>query len=406
MRDSLNEGDRSSTGNKWHRLASNLVVLELAAAMVLLVSAGLLGESFYRLLHAELGFEPDHLATLGVNASGNGNPSPQQAIALERQVLGSIGSLPGVVSVGSGHLPVSDNRPVTWIRLVGRPFNGEHNEVGYRVVSSSYFSTIEARLLSGRYFSEDEDPSRPKVIIINQALARQYFPDENPIGKKIGNYDLSLIREVVGVVENIREGALDERIWPAVYLPFNQAPMNGFDLVVRTAQDPKFMLPTLVTAVHRVNPELVTMDEATMNEVIGDSESTWLHHSAAWLSGSFASFAFVLGIIGVYAVIAYSVGRRTREIGVRIALGAQQDDVLAMILKQGLKLAALGTGTGLLLSLVLTRFLGSLLYGIRATDPLTFATMVAALFVVVSLASYIPARRAAKVDPMVALRYE
>ena len=402
----LSEGSRSSSGLEWRRLGSNFVVLELAVATVLLISAGTLGRSLYCLLRVQLGFQPDHLATLTVLAPENLHPSPQQEIALEREVFGRVARLPGVVSVGSGHIPVGDNRPVTWIRLVSRPFYGEHNEVGYRVVSSSFFSTIGARLLHGRYFSEDEDASKPKVVIVNQALAARYFPGEDPIGKKIGNYDLSSVREIIGVVQNIREGALDEEIWPAVYLPFNQAPMSGFDLIVRTAQDPESMLLTLVSSVHRLNPELVTFDEATMDQVINDSESTWLHHSAAWLSGSFAAFAFFLGIIGVYAVIAYSVIRRTHEIGVRMALGAERADVVRMILAQGFVLAITGVGIGCVLSFALAGLLKGLLYGVQANDPLTIALIVAPLIGAAVLASYLPARRAAKVDPMVALRYE
>ena len=218
IRVGLTEGSRGSAGNTWRRLGSKLVVVELATAMVLLVGASLLGKSFYRLLHVNIGLQPDHLATLEIQAPDASYAKDEQAIALERQVLGRIASLPGVKSVGiSTQLPVSYNGNTTWIRFLDRPYHGEHNEVNERDVSSEYFKTLQAKLLRVRYFSDAEDGSKPRVVIINQALARQYFPGVDPIGRKIGDTDLSpkSIAQIVGIVDDIREGSLDSEIWPA-----------------------------------------------------------------------------------------------------------------------------------------------------------------------------------------------
>src|SRR6185437_736494 len=196
-------------------------------AVVLLVGAGLLGKSFYRLLQVDLGLQPDHLATIEVAAPKANYPKDEQVVTLARQVVSRLSNLPGVKSVGiSSLLPVGGNGNTDWIRFVGRPYNGEHNEVNQRDVSSGYFTTLGATLLRGRYFTDAEDASKPRVVVINQALARQYFPGENPIGKQFGDTALSpkSIKQIIGVVDDIKEGSLDSKIWPAVYYPFNQSP--------------------------------------------------------------------------------------------------------------------------------------------------------------------------------------
>ncbi|MGH9454957.1 MAG: ADOP family duplicated permease, partial [Terriglobia bacterium] len=242
VREGLAEGGRTSAGTLWRRFGSNLVVVELAIAVVLLVGAGLLGKSFYRLLHVDLGFQPDHLAMLWVAAPEVSYGKDEQAVRLGRQVVSRIASLPGVESVGlSSRPPLSGNGNTDWIRFVGRPYHGEHNEVPFREVSSGYFKTLQAKLLRGRYFTDAEDESKPRVAIINQALARKYFSGEDPIGQRIGDDDLSpkSIKEIIGVVDDVREGSLDSEIWPAEYIPFNQSSNTYFGLVVRTSQAPQ-----------------------------------------------------------------------------------------------------------------------------------------------------------------------
>ncbi len=409
LREGLTEGGRGYAGTLWRRFGSNLVVVELAIAVVLLVSAGLLGKSFYRLLHVDIGFQPDHLATVAVALPEVTYAKDEQVVAVGRQIVSRVASLPGVESVAlTSVLPVSFNGNTTWIRVVGHPFNGEHNEVNQRDVSPALFTSLRARLLRGRYFTDAEDASKPQVVIINQALARNYFRGEDPIGKKIGDTDLApkSLKEIIGVVEDVKDGSLDSEIWPAVYYPFNQSPDTDFFLVVRTSQSEKALLPTLVAAVHEVDPGIGTLDESTMTGRINNSPTAYLHRSSAWLVGGFAALALLLGVVGLYGVIAYSVTQRTREIGVRMALGAQRSSVHQLIMKEAGWLAGLGIASGIACSIGAASLMRGLLFGVQAWDAATLAAVSAVLAIAALIASYVPARRAAKVDPMVALRYE
>ena len=409
LREGLAEGGRGSAGTLWRRFGANLVVVELAIAVVLLVSAGLLGKSLNRLLHVDVGFQTDHLATVSLELSDATYGKDEQVIAAERKIISRVSGLPGVESVGiTSVLPVSFNGNTTWIRIVGRPYNGEHNEVNQRDVSSELFTTLHAKLLRGRYFTDVEDGSKPKVVLINQALARKYFPGEEPIGKKLGDTDLSpkSITEIIGIVEDVKDGSLDSEIWPAVYYPFNQNSDTFFSLVARTSQDEKSLLTSLVGAVHEIDPGIGTRDIATMADRINDSPTAYMHRSSAWLVGGFAVLALALGVVGLYGVIAYSVTQRTREIGVRMALGAQRGSVYQLIMKEAGWLAGLGISVGLLCAVGAASLMRGLLFGVQSWDVATLAAVSVVLAIAALLASYIPARRAAKVDPMVALRYE
>lgn len=409
IRDGLAESSRGYAGTLWRRFGANLVVVELAVAVVLLVGAGLLGKSLYYLLHVETGFQSDHLATMSVALSQNTYEKEKQQVAVGRQIVTRIASLPGVQSVGiTNVLPVSFNGNTTWIRIVGKPYNGEHNEVNQRDVSSAFFTTIRAKLLRGRFFTDAEDASKPRVVIINQTLANKYFPGEDPIGQKIGENDLSptSICEIIGVVDDVRDGSLDSAVWPAVYYPINQSPDTYFSVVARTSQDEASLLPTMVAAVHEIDPGIGTLDEATMTSRINNSPSAYVHRSSAWLVGGFASLALLLGVVGLYGVIAYSVGRRTREIGVRMALGAQRGSVYQLIMREAAWLTGVGIACGLACAVGAATSIRGLLFGVQSWDVATLAAVAAVLTISALLASYIPARRAAKVDPMVALRYE
>jgi predicted permease len=409
IRDGLAEGGRGSAGTLWRRFGANLVVVELAVAVVLLVSAGLLSKSFYRLLHVEIGFQPDHLDSVTVALSDTAFAKDEQQVVMGRRIVDRVSSLPGVQSAAlTSVLPISFNGNTTWIRIVGKPYNGEHNEVNERDVSSDFFSTIRAKLLRGRYFTDAEDATKPHVMIINRALADKYFPGEDPIGQRVGNTDLSpqSIYEVIGVVENVRDGSLDSDIWPAVYYPFNQSPDTYFNLVVRTSQAEQSLLPTIVAAVRGISPALTTEKETTFTAKINNSPSAYLHRSSAWLVGGFAVMALFLGVVGLYGVIAYSVGRRTREIGVRMALGAQRAAVYQLIMREAAWLVGTGIGMGLLCAIGAATLIRGLLFGVRSWDADTLFAVAVVLSVFALLATYIPARRAAQVDPMVALRYE
>jgi macrolide transport system ATP-binding/permease protein len=407
-REGLAEGSRGSAGNTWRRLGSKLVVLELATAMVLLVGAGLLGRSLYRLLHVDIGLRPDRLITMFVAAPDSSYGKDVQAIALERQVVSRIESLPGVKSVGiSSDLPVNGWGDTTWLRVLGRPWHGEHNEMPERDVSSGYFTTLGATLLRGRYFNEAEDASKPHVAIINQAFVRQYFPGEDPLGKQLSFLsDPPKPIEIVGIVEDIKEGPLDTTNRPVLYIPFNQTAGSYFNVVVRTLQSGPSLLPTVAAAIHRIDPGIVTGGEATMSARINDSQSAYLHRSSAWLVGGFAALALLLGVVGLYGVVAYSVSQRTREIGVRMALGAQRGSVYRLILKEAGWLTAVGIVIGLVCAVAAATLMRGLLFGVRSWDVPTLAAVAAALGVAALLASYIPARRAASISPVEALRAE
>ena len=409
IREGLAEGGRGYAGTLWRRFGANLVVVELAVAVVLLVSAGLLGKSLYRLLHVEVGFQPDHLATVEVELSQADYPKDPQQSQAAQKMLDRLSTLPGVQSVGlTSVLPVSFNGNTSWIRVAGHPYNGEHNEVNQRDVSFAFFSTIRARLFEGRFFTEFDNASRPRVVIINQTLAKKYFPGEDPIGKKIGNTRLSpdSLREVVGVVEDIRDGSLDAEIWPAVYYPFPQSPDTDFNIIVRTSQSEASLLPAMVAAIHEVDPGIGTMNEMTIANKINQSPSAYIHRSSAWLVGGFAFVALLLGVVGLYGVIAYSVGRRTREIGVRMALGAQRKSVYQLILREAAWLIGIGIVAGLFCAVGAATLIRGLLFGVRSWDAATLAAVACVLAIFALLASYIPARRASQVDPMEALRYE
>jgi macrolide transport system ATP-binding/permease protein len=409
LRSGLAEGGRGYAGTLWRRFGANLVVVELAVAVVLLVCAGLLGKSLYRLLHVEVGFQPDHLATTTVALSETTYEKEPQQVAVSRKVVERVKSLPGVQSVGlTTVLPVSFNGNTTWIRIVGHPYNGEHNEVNEREVSADFFPTIKARLLSGRYFTDAEDSTKPRVCLINQALARKYFPNEDPIGKKIGDTDLKpdRIYEVVGIVEDVKDGSLDSEIWPAIYYNFNQSPDTYFSLVVRTSQSEASMLPSVVAAVREVDPGIGTLDVMTMADKIDNSPTAYMHRSAAWLVGGFAALALVLGVVGLYGVIAYSVSRRTREIGVRMALGAQRGSVYQLILTEAAWLTGIGIAAGLACAVGAATLMRGLLFGVSSWDAATLAAVAVLLATSSLLATYIPAHRAAQVNPSEALRYE
>jgi macrolide transport system ATP-binding/permease protein len=408
-REGLAEGGRGSVGKAWRSLGANLVIIELATAVVLLSGAGLLAKSFYHLLHVDIGFNPDHLAMVNVQAPDAKYGNEPAALALNKEVIARVASLPGVTAVGlSSDPPLTCNCNTTSFRVFGHPWNGEHSDAPERDVSPGYFRTLRARMLSGRSYSEDEDNSKPPAVIINKTLARQFFPGEDPIGKKIGDNDLSpkSLREIVGVVDDIREGQLDSDIRPAIYYPMYQGPDDSFTLVVRTSLPAEQMLPTLSAVIHKVDPGIGVSNETTMDGQIDNSQTAYLHRSSAWLVGGFAALALLLGVVGLYGVIAYSVSQRTREIGVRMALGASRSSVYSLILKEAGLLIAVGVIVGLAASVGAARLMDKLLFGVRAWDAGTLIGVAVMLAVCAMLASYIPARRAASVNPSEALRAE
>jgi predicted permease len=409
LRRGLAEASRGSSGTAWRRLGSKLVVVELAMAVVLLSSAGLFGKSLHRLLHVPLGIRPDHLVTIDVSAPDAGYGKPAQAQALADLVSQRAETLPGVTSVGvvENGAPVSGNGNTNWIRILGRPWHGEHYDVAHRYVSTGYFATIGASLVRGRQFQESDAPSRPHVAIVNQAFVKRQFPREDPLGKQVTYVSLNQPPlEIVGVVEDIREGPLDVPIPPVLYTPFKQEPDDFFTLVVRTTESEGALVPALAALIRQIDPGIVTMRGATMNARIHDSQSAYLHRSLVWLVGGFAVMALVVGLIGLYGVIAYSVSQRGREIGIRMALGAEPRSVRRLIFREGARLALLGIVIGLAGTVAAAQAMPGLLFGVRSWDVETLAPVAGILALAALAATFLPARRAAAVNPVEALRAE
>jgi macrolide transport system ATP-binding/permease protein len=383
------------------------MVVELATAMVLLVGAGLLGKSFYRLLHVDIGLQPDHIAMLRVESQPEKYKKVEQQTSLASEVVARIAALPGVQQVGlTTKLPIEDADRTTSFRIVGRPFHGEHNEVAIRMVTAGYMATLKTTLRSGRYFNEDEDASKPKVIIVNEALAKQYFPGEDPVGKQMSLDDGKTGILVVGVINDIQEGQLDAKPRGAMYLPFYQGPNTGFVVLARTAQDERAMLPAIASTLQSIDAGMAIFQPMTMEEKIHDAPVTYLHRSSAWLVGGFAGMALLLGVVGLYGVIAYSVSQRTREIGVRMALGAERGSVYSMVLREAAQLIAVGLVAGLAASVGAAMGLRKLLFGVTAWDAQTLLCVALVLACAALVASFLPARRAAMVSPADALRAE
>jgi predicted permease len=409
VRDGLADGDRGAASPLWRRVGANLVVVELAVAVVLLSGAGLLGKSLFRLLHVPIGFDPNHLITANVMIPGALYSSDAQLLSLYREIEQRASSLPGVQSVGATSLlPVQCDCALDRIEFQGHPDSGQRNDVDERHVSAGYLPALKARLVRGRFFTDNEDSSRPGVVVINETLARMYLPGQDPIGQKIADDEggQPTVWEIVGVVADVREGPLDGPLAPAEYFPMTQTHDLSLNLVVRTSQEPAAMFPALVGALHGVDRNLAISNEATMDQMIGDTQAALLHRFAAWLVGGFAAVALVLGVVGLYGVIAYSVNLRTREIGVRMALGAKRNAVYGLVMRQAGWLTIAGLAIGLASSLGTSLLIRKLLFGLQAWDAMTLGGIAVLLGLASTAASFLPARRAASVNPVEALRAE
>jgi macrolide transport system ATP-binding/permease protein len=406
----LSEGGRGSADRSWRRIGSSLVVTELAITVVMMASAGLLAKSFYRLLHEDIGLTADHLAV--VHLSLEEDIKDTELLAFEREVLSRITSLPGVKSAGvSENLAVEGGEAFkarfSHYCVFGRYCAGAGEEAVSQIAGAGYFETLEARLIRGRYFTEADDAAMPKVALINRTMANSDFPGEDPVGKRIvDQYDKEHPLEVIGVVDDLKDGPLDMKPTPAVYIPFKQFPIRDFYVTVRTSNSERAMLHAIGNAVRPIHAGLIVDGEDTMMERINTSQSAYLHRSAAAIVAGFATLALLLGTVGLYGVVAYSVSRRTREIGVRMALGAQRSSVYRLILREAFRLALAGLAGGLLVSIAVAGLLRSMLFGVSAWDMSTLLAVAGVLVVSALLASFIPARRAASIHPTQALRAE
>jgi macrolide transport system ATP-binding/permease protein len=399
--------DRGSASAAWRRVGTKLVVLEIVTAMILLVGGGLLGKSLYRLLHVDIGLQPDHLATIAVSLPASTYATDEQQVVVVDELLRRVAALPGVESAAvTGRPPLQPGNTV-WIRIAGRPYNGEHNEVFYREISPAYLSTLKARLARGRYFTAQDDASRPRVVMINQALARRYFANDDAIGRQLFYHSMSSsAMEVVGIVDDVKEGVLDASTPATMYVPFAQEPSSGFAIVARTSQEEQTVLPALAVAVRETNPGISTFAPRTMNDLVTQSQPVYLRRSSAALVGAFAVLAWLLGVVGLYGTVAYSVSQRTREIGIRLALGAQASVVRRLIVGEAAVLTAVGLAIGAAGAIAVATWMRGLLFAVSSWDASTIAAAAAVLGASAIAASHIPARRAARVDPNVALRAE
>ena len=415
LRETLNEGSRGSTsGLGQHRLRGVLVATEIAFAMMLLIGSGLLLRSFSRLQEVSPGFRPDHLLVADLPLSQNAYAKPEQRFQFFDRVIDRASALPGVRSVGAASfLPVSGGGGLINFNIEGRPPKTPHDYLaaGYRTITPQYMETLNVPLLQGRNIATGDTEKASAVVVINATMARTYFPGENPLGKRmqIGatpDKDVPYM-EIVGVVGDVHQG-LDSDPKAEMYLPYKQAdallPVFQLSIVLRTAGEPHAQAAALRSALGEIDPNQPLVKIRTMDENMAASVTE--PRFRTWLIGIFAGLALVLAAVGIYGVMSYSVTQRTNEIGIRVTLGAQANDVFRIVVGEGMRLALLGVAVGVVAALISTRVLKTFLYGISVVDPVTFVATALLLTMVAVAASYFPARRATRVDPMVALRHE
>jgi putative ABC transport system permease protein len=412
LTEALKEGDRGSASTR-QRLRSVLVVSEVALTLTLLVGAGLLIQSFRRVLQVDPGFKPQNLLTMQVSVN---NPDGHQIATFFQQLQENVRKLPGVKSVAvSNGLPLGvANNPI--FIIIGRPLPEKGKEPGATryTVSPDYFQTMGIDLIRGRLFNAQDRPDTPSVVIIDEALVQQHFQNEDPIGKRLAQSTSGEpSHEIVGVVRHVEHNNLDAQAQrrPQLYFNFNQIPPDRLpgstrriNVLTRTDIEPSSLTASVRAEIAALNKDQAVFNVRTMEEIV--SQNVAPRRFSMLLLTVFAVVALLLASIGIYGMLSYAVAQRTREIGLRMTLGAQRGDVLRLVIGHGMKLALVGVVLGLIASLALTRTMKNLLFGVSATDPLTFVGIAFLLAVVALVACWVPARRATKVDPMIALRYE
>jgi putative ABC transport system permease protein len=411
LNDTLKEGGRSSAeGSGGRRVRSALAISEIALSLVLLVGASLLARSFLRLQHVDPGFRPDHVLTVRLSLPKTKYKGDEQLSAFYEQLLSRVVQQSGVESAAvTNNLPIGEvnDLPQLYFRIYGRVRvpTAQLPDAEARVVSPDYFRALQIPLRRGRLFDSHDAKGAPEVAVISETLARRYFPNEDPIGKRITLHTvLEKWSTIVGVVGDVKGGALTAEPYPQIYGSYLQSPSRSMTLVVRTTGDPLAISGSLGGQVRALDSEQPLYNVRSLEQVLSSSIARPRFNML--LITILAGVALLLAAIGIYGVISYSVVQRTHEIGVRIALGATYGDVIRLVVRQGIFLAAAGLGIGSLTAIAVTRAMATLLYGISATDPATFLGVAIVLGGIAFVASYIPARRATKVDPMIALRHE
>jgi putative ABC transport system permease protein len=410
LNDTLKEAGRDSgAGMRGKGLRSALVIAEVAVSFILLIGAGLLINSFMHLRNLDPGFRADHVLALNVDLSEVKYPDTPRRVTFFDAVLRRVRELPGVQSVAAaGNLPFTYNGDSMSIAVEGipDPAPDQWPDVVYRTIGPGYFTTMGIPLVRGRDFNDQDTLDTALGVIISEKTANHYWPNQDPIGKRLkpgASTSQSPWRTVIGVVKDVRQNDFIAEPKMQMYFSFRQVQsLVANALVLRTSIDPLSLATPVRNAIWSVDKDQPVANIASMEEIVAGAVAR--QRFSMLLLGTFAGLALVLAAVGLYGVMSYSVAQQTREIGIRIALGARRTDVLAMTVKNGLRLVSVGLVFGLLIAFVLTRVMTSLLFGISATDPVTFATISIVLLAVATLASYFPARRATKVDPMIALR--
>ncbi len=403
--ESLKEGARGSAGSRRRSLRGLLVVGEVAMSLILLAGAGLLLRSFVALLQVDPGFDSTNVISMVVLLPPSRYPDDASRMAFSRSALARLGALSGVQSAGVVNtIPLSNLGDNTSFQVVGHPEPvGGRPIVPYRTVAGSYFDVLRIRLTAGRGFTGQDGSTAPPVAILSEAAARRFFPGEDPLGRQI-QLGQGPPRSVVGIARDVRDAGVDRPVVAEVFYPFEQGPEPIFTLVARTAGDPHDLVPAIRRELAAIDPQQSVFLVRTLPELLTSSLDGRRFH--LWLLAGFAGSALALAAIGLYGVVAYSVAQRTREIGIRVALGAKEGVVLGLLLREGLGLALAGVAIGLIGVLGVTRVLASQLYGVGPLDPPAIGGVVLILLAVAFIATLIPARRATRVDPMVALRAE
>jgi putative ABC transport system permease protein len=409
LSESLKEGGKSAGGMRAQRLRNSLVILEVALALVLLVGAGLLIRSFARLQGVDPGFNAHNLLTMKVSLPGRKYDTDQKRINFFRQAIAQMQSLPGVESVGAvSFLPFAAPHAGTLVEIEGRPAPppGQGLSTGVMVSDMNYFRTMQIPLKRGRLFTDQESTEMRHVVVVNEAFARENFPGEDPLGKRVTIHMKNDNQpcEIVGVVGDSKHMNLDAEVKPMSYWPHPELTYSGMTLVLRTRGESTAVANAARNVIRALDPEQPVADVRAMESLIGTSVARARFNTL--LLTIFAVVALLMAGVGIYGVMAYSVAQRTREIGVRMALGARATDAVWLVVRRGMFLALAGVAIGVAVSFALTRLMKTLLFDVSATDPLTFVGIPLLLALVALLACLIPARRASKVDPMIALRYE
>ena len=418
LQETLKEGGRGMSSGR-HRVQGAFIVAEMAMALVLLAGAGLMIRSLTRLWGVDPGFDPRNVLTVGLTLPQSMmDASPDAIRAAFREFDNKIASIPGVEAVSQtwGSVPMAgDDEQTFWFE--GQPKPANPNDKSWAIdyiVEPGYLKAMEIPLLRGRFFTNQDNEHSPRVIVVDDVFARKYFPNENPVGKRILRDDASP-EEIVGVVGHVKQWGLDaddtEKLRAQIYIPCMQMPdafitmqASGSTVIIRSRQAGTGLLDSIRHASQQISSEQIIFNPQTMDQIIADSLAE--RRFSMILFGAFAALALLLASVGIYGVISHVVGQRTHEIGIRMALGARRPDVLRLILVGAGRVALIGVALGLVCALSLTQLLANRLYGVSPRDPITFIAVPSILIAVALLASYLPARRATKVDPMTALRYE